>query len=47
MRIAEALGGTVETARRAEIGVMTVELTNASRNSPFLIDVPRQIPGFQ
>ena len=47
MRIAEALGGAVEAARRPEIGVMTVELTDAGRNSPFLIDVPRQIPCFQ
>ena len=45
--LAEALGGTVEAARRPEIGVMTVELTDAGRNSPFLIDVPRQIACFQ
>jgi GMP synthase-like glutamine amidotransferase len=45
--LAEALGGAVEAARRPEIGVMTVELTDAGRDSPFLIDVPHHIPCFQ
>jgi GMP synthase-like glutamine amidotransferase len=45
--LAEALGGTVEAARQPEIGVMTVELTDAGRDSPFLMDVPQPIPCFQ
>jgi GMP synthase-like glutamine amidotransferase len=45
--LAEALGGTVGAARRPEIGVMTVELTDAGRDSPLLMDVPQQIPCFQ
>ena len=45
--LSEALGGTVEAAVRPEIGVMTVELTDAGRDSPFLIDVPHHIPCFQ
>jgi GMP synthase-like glutamine amidotransferase len=45
--LAEALGGTVEAALRPEIGVMTVELTDAGRDSPFLMDVPQRIPCFQ
>ena len=45
--LAEALGGTVGPAGEPEIGVMTVELTDAGKASAFLIDVPRQIPCFQ
>ena len=45
--LAEALGGTVGPADEPEIGVMTVELTDAGRDSGFLIDVPRRIPCFQ
>jgi GMP synthase-like glutamine amidotransferase len=45
--LAEALGGTVGPAGEPEIGVMTVELTDAGRDSAFLIDVPRRIPCFQ
>jgi GMP synthase-like glutamine amidotransferase len=45
--LAEALGGTVEAAGEAEIGVMTVNLTDAGRQSPFLIGVAPQIPCFQ
>ncbi len=45
--LSEALGGTVEAARRPEIGVMSVGLTDAGRDSAFLIDVPQQIPCFQ
>ena len=45
--LAEAPGGTVEAADRPEIGVMTVELTDAGRDSPFLMDVPQRIPCFQ
>lgn len=45
--LAEALGGNVEPASQSEIGVMTVELTEAGRNSAFLVDVPREIPCFQ
>ena len=45
--LAEALGGAVEPARRSEIGVMQVELTDAGRSSAFLIGVPREIPCFQ
>lgn len=45
--LAVALGGAVEPAGQAEIGVMSVELTEAGRESAFLIDVPRRIPCFQ
>jgi len=45
--LAEALGGTVEAAGRPEIGVMSVELTGAGRNSAFLTDVPHEISCFQ
>ena len=45
--LAEALGGTVGPAGEPEIGVMSVELTDAGRHSAFLIDVPRRIPCFQ
>ena len=45
--LAEALGGTVEAAGETEIGVMSVELTDAGIDSAFLINVPRQIPCFQ
>jgi GMP synthase-like glutamine amidotransferase len=45
--LAAALGGTVEAAAAPEIGVMSVELTDAGRASAFLANVPRQIPCFQ
>jgi GMP synthase-like glutamine amidotransferase len=45
--LAEALGGRVEAAGEPEIGVMTVELTAAGKTSPFLVDIPDQIPCFQ
>jgi GMP synthase-like glutamine amidotransferase len=45
--LAEALGGRVEPASRPEIGVMTVELTEAGTRSAFLVDIPREIPCFQ
>ncbi len=45
--LAEALGGTVEAAVRSEIGVMTAELTDAGRDSPFLFDISHRIPCFQ
>ncbi|NCF82398.1 MAG: type 1 glutamine amidotransferase [Proteobacteria bacterium] len=45
--LAEALGGTVEAAGEPEIGVMTVNLTDAGRQSPFLIGVASRIPCFQ
>lgn len=45
--LAEALGGRVEPAGEPEIGVMSVELTEAGETSPFLVDVPRDIPCFQ
>lgn len=45
--LAEALGGAVEAAAEPEIGVMSVELTDAGRASAFLENVARQIPCFQ
>lgn len=45
--LAEALGGEVGPSATPEIGVMTVELTDAGTESPFLAGVPRQIPCFQ
>lgn len=45
--LAEALGGTVGPARQPEIGVMSVTLTEAGRRSPFLVDVPFEIPCLQ
>ena len=45
--LAEALGGEVGPAATPEIGVMTVELTDAGTASPFLAGVARRIPCFQ
>jgi GMP synthase-like glutamine amidotransferase len=45
--LAEALGGSVGPASEPEIGVMNVELTQAGRASPFLENVPHEIPCFQ
>jgi GMP synthase-like glutamine amidotransferase len=45
--LAEALGGSVAPAGRPEIGVMSVELTDAGRDSAFLVDMPREFPCFQ
>ena len=45
--LAEALDGTVAPAREPEIGVMTVELTEAGKNSAFLSDIPHAFPCFQ
>jgi GMP synthase-like glutamine amidotransferase len=45
--LAVALGGDVGPAATPEIGVMSVELTNAGTASPWLAGVPRRIPCFQ
>lgn len=45
--LAEALGGEVAPAADPEIGVMSVDLTEAGIRSPFLADMPRRIPCFQ
>jgi len=45
--LAEALGGEVGPAATPEIGVMTVELTDAGTANPFLAGVARRIPCFQ
>jgi GMP synthase-like glutamine amidotransferase len=45
--LAEALGGSVEPSEKPEIGVMTVALTEAGAKSPFLANIPRQIPCLQ
>lgn len=45
--LAEALGGEVGPAGTPEIGVMTVDLTEAGGHSPFLAGVPRRFPCFQ
>lgn len=45
--LAEALGGRVETAIEAEIGVMNVELTDTGKRSAFLAGMPQQIACFQ
>ena len=45
--LAEALGGAVEAAGEPEIGVMSVELSEAGMDSAFLNNLPRQIPCFQ
>jgi GMP synthase-like glutamine amidotransferase len=45
--LAEALGGSVEAAIEAEIGVMSVELTDAGKRSAFLANMPQQIACFQ
>lgn len=45
--LAEALGGSVESADAPEIGVMTVTLTEAGENSAFLAGIAHEIPCFQ
>lgn len=45
--LAETLGGTVAPAADAEIGLMSVALTEAGTRSPFLLGVPAEIPCFQ
>jgi len=45
--LAEALGGTVEVAGEAEIGVLSVELTDAGKSSAFLEKLPARIKCFQ
>ena len=45
--LAEALGGRVEAAGEAEIGVLSVELTEAGKSSAFLENLPHEMACFQ
>ncbi len=45
--LAEALGGRVEAAGEAEIGVLSVELTDAGKSSAFLENLTHKIACFQ